>query len=99
MIGFFNNWNIITLSHKSRTSGAFEEIHQVILDGISDNMALLFRSGNYGSMKTTYTSTMGYYVINFVLDTYTLQYDTTNDVKISSSIQLFFKAQNLSCMQ
>ena len=35
----FNNWNIIPLSQKSTPSDEFYEIHQVVLDGISDNMA------------------------------------------------------------
>ena len=39
VLGSFNNWNIIQLSHKSTPSDAFDEIHQVVLDGISDNMA------------------------------------------------------------
>ena len=45
LLGPFNNWNVITLSHKSTTSEAFEEINQVLLDGISDNMAPLVQSG------------------------------------------------------
>ena len=37
----FNNWNIIELSPKSTSSDTFDEIHQVVLDGISDIMASL----------------------------------------------------------
>ena len=33
----FNHLNIVTLSHKATTSDDFEEIYQVLLDGISDN--------------------------------------------------------------
>ena len=33
------HWNIIQFSSKSTSSGKFDEIHQVVLDGISDNMA------------------------------------------------------------
>ena len=39
VLGAFNNWNIIELSSKSTSSETFDEIHQVVLDGISDNMA------------------------------------------------------------
>ena len=39
--GPLTNWKIIQLSQKSTPSDAFDEIHQVVLDGISDNMALL----------------------------------------------------------
>ena len=39
VLGAFNNWNIIQLSSKSTSSDVFDEIHQIFLDGISDNMA------------------------------------------------------------
>ena len=57
VLGPFNNWNIIQLSHKSTPSDSFDEIHQVVLDGISDNMASLVESVNYGAINTTYTGT------------------------------------------
>ena len=41
VLGAFNNWNIIELSLKSTSAETFDEIHQVVLDGISDNMASL----------------------------------------------------------
>ena len=43
----FNNWNIIQLSQKSTPYDAFDEIHQVVLGGISDNVASLVESGKY----------------------------------------------------
>ena len=39
VLGYFNNWNTIQLSSKSTSSDTFDEIHQVIIDVISDNMA------------------------------------------------------------
>ena len=39
VLGYFNNWNIILLSSKSTSSDTFDEIHQVVIDEISDNMA------------------------------------------------------------
>ena len=56
-LGSFNNCKIIQLSHKSTLSDAFDYIHQVVIDGISDNMATLVESGKYGSINTTGTST------------------------------------------
>ena len=94
----FKNDNIITFSHKATTSEDFEEINKVVLDGISDNMASLIKYGNYGYINTTGTSTMGYYVIKFVSETYTLQEDTTCEVQIISSGELVVKAQCISCM-
>ena len=40
-------------------------------------MTSLVQYGKYGAMHTTYTTTMHYYVIKFVLEPYTLQDDTT----------------------
>ena len=39
VLGSFNNWNIIHMSTKTTPFEMFEDIHQVVLDGISDNMA------------------------------------------------------------
>ena len=78
----FNNWNIIKLSLKSTSSDTFDEIHQVVLGGISDNMASLFQSSKYGDINTTDTSTNGFHVIMFTSEAYTLQENTTIDGKI-----------------
>ena len=55
VLGSFNNWNIIQLSQKSTPSDAFDEIHQVVLNEISDNTASLFESVKYGAINTTDT--------------------------------------------
>ena len=39
VLGPFNNWNIMQLSQKSTPYDMFDEIHQVVFDGIRDNMA------------------------------------------------------------
>ena len=65
VLGPFNNWNIIQLSHKSTPYDAFGEIHPVVLDGISDNMELLVEPGKYGAINTTETTTHGFYAIMF----------------------------------
>ena len=41
---------------KSTPFEAFGEIHQVVLEGISDIMALLFQSGMYGAINTDDTT-------------------------------------------
>ena len=82
VLGELNNWNIIELSSKSTSSETFDEIHQVVLDGISDNMASLVESGKYGATNTTYTSTNGFYVIMFKTGAYTLQENTSVDGQI-----------------
>ena len=65
VLGSFNNWNIILLSQKSTPSDKFDEINQVVLDGISDNMVALVESVKYVSINTTNTKTNAFYVIMF----------------------------------
>ena len=55
VLGSFTNCNIIELSQKSTSYDTFDEIHQVVLDGISDNIASLVESGIYRSINTTDT--------------------------------------------
>ena len=59
VLGAFNNCDIIELSSKSTSSDTVDEIHQVVLDGISDNMAPLVESGKYGAINTADTSING----------------------------------------
>ena len=44
VLGSYNNWNIIELTPKSTPFEAFDEIHKVVLDGISENTASLVQS-------------------------------------------------------
>ena len=97
--GSFNNWNIIQLSSKSTSSDTFYEIHQVVLDGISDNMASLVESCKYGAINTTDTLTNGYYVIIFKTGAYTLQENTKIDGKIITAGELVVNAKYLCSMQ
>ena len=47
-----NKWNIIELTPKSTPFEAFDDIHKVFLDRISENMASLVQSGMYGAINT-----------------------------------------------
>ena len=87
------------MSPKSTSSDTFYEIHQVVLDGISDNIASLFESGKYGAINTTDTSTNGFYVIMFTSGAYTLQENTTIDGQIITAGELVVKAQYLCYIQ
>ena len=51
-MGPYKNWNIINITLKSITSEAFDDIHQVVLDRITENMASLVQSGMYGAINT-----------------------------------------------
>ena len=97
--GSLKNWNIIQLSQKSTPYYAFDEIQQVVLDGISDNMDSLVQSGKYSSMNTTGTAKNGFYVIMFTPEAYTLQDNTKIDRKIITFEKLVVKAQYLCSIQ
>ena len=99
VLGAFNNWNIIQLSSNSTSSDTFDEIHQVVLDGISDNMASLVESVKYGSINTPDTSTNGFYVIMFKTGAYTLQENTTIDGQIITAGELVVKEKYICSMQ
>ena len=77
VLGHFNLWNIIKFSHKSTPSNTFDEIQQVVLDGISDNMDSLVESVKNRDINTYETTTYGFYVIMFTSEAYTIQDNTT----------------------
>ena len=73
MVGALSNCNIIQFTNKTATSDDFVDIYKVVLDDISDNMKSLVYSGKYGSINTSDPTTMGYYMMKYVLDAFTLQ--------------------------
>ena len=99
VLGAFKNWNIIELSSNSTSSETFDAIHQVVLDGISDNMSSLVESGKYRAIKTTDTSTNVFYVIMFTSGAYTLQENTTIDGQILIAGELVVNAKYICSMQ
>ena len=99
VIGPYKNWYIIELTPKSITSEAFDEIHQVVLDGISENMASLVQLCIYGTIDTDDITTNGLYVIQFLSDAYTLKNNTTINGQVISSGKLVVKAKYLCSMQ
>ena len=66
VLGSYNNCNIIELTPKSTPFEAFDEIHKVVIDGISENMASLVQSGIYCAININETTTNGFYVIQFL---------------------------------
>ena len=99
VLGAFNNCNVIQLSSKSTSSDTFDEIHQVVLDGISDNMASLVESGKYGAISTTDKSTNKIYVLMFSSGAYTLQENTTIDGQIITTRYLVVNEKYLCYIQ
>ena len=99
VLGSFNNWDIILLSSKSTSSDIFDEIHQVVLDGISDSIASLVESGKYGAINTTDKSTNGFYVIIFKTGAYKIQENTTIDRQIITAGELVLKEKYICSVQ
>ena len=89
----YNNRNIIHLTPKYTPLGAFDEIHKVVMDRISENMASLVQSGMYGAINKDYTTTNGLYVIQFLSEAYRLQNNAKIDGHVISASELFVKAQ------
>ena len=87
------------MSSKSTSSDIFDGIHQVVIDGISDNMTSLVESGKYGAINTTDTSTNGFYVIMFTSGAYKLQGNTTIDGQILIAGELVVNEKYLCSMQ
>ena len=70
-----------------------------MLDGISDYMAALVKTGTYGSINTIDAKTMGTYVIKLFSEDCTLQEDTECNGKISTYIKLVVKIQCKNSMK
>ena len=66
VLGSYKIWNYIELTPKSTPFEAFDEIHKVVIDGISENMASMFQSVMYVAINTYYTITIGLYIIQFI---------------------------------
>ena len=90
---------LLNYQPKSTSSDAFNEIHQVVLDGIRDIMSSLVESEKYGAIYKTDTPINCFYVIMFTSGAYTLKENTTIDGQIITASELFVKAQYHCSMQ
>ena len=66
---------------------------------LGSTMVSLVQYLNHDALNTIDTSTMGYYVINFISEACTLQEDTTCDCQIISPGGIVVNAHYLDCMQ
>ena len=62
------------------------------MDGLVQNF-------QYGTINKTDSRKMGYYVIKFFSEAYTLQENKTCDGKIIAAGELFFRSKYLICMK
>ena len=66
MLGYFNSCNIIELSRKATSSEEIDKINQVVLYSIIEKIDTLVQTDEYGTNNIAYTTTMVYYVIEFM---------------------------------
>ena len=81
VLGSFINSNIIKFNNKTTSSENFDAVHEIVLDEISDTMISTVELGKYGAINAVDTPAMGYYVINYLSELYTLQEYQTIDGK------------------
>ena len=62
-------------------------------------MDTLVQTDEYVAINTTYTTTMGYYVIELMSENYMLQEENLCNEQISTADELVVKAQYMNCMQ
>ena len=77
----------------------FDEIHQVVLDGICDNMASLVESWTYGSIKITGISTNGFLCYHVHIRCIYTKGKHNNWWKIITAGELVVKAKYICSMQ
>ena len=78
VLGSLNIRNIVNFTNRTTSSDDFDAVHKVVIDDISDNLVSLVQLGKYGAINASDPTTMGYYVINYLSEPYTLQeYQTT----------------------
>ena len=99
MLGNFNDWSIVGFSNKATPQEDIDKICHMVLDGISDNITGLAKTYKCGAIKTTYDSTIGYYVVKFMSEAYMLQEKYEHNVQISEVGELVAKPQHTDCMK
>ena len=70
---YINNCNTNKFTNRSTSIEDCDVVHKVLIESISDNMALLVQLGKYGSINAVDTTTMDQYVIKLLYKPYTLQ--------------------------
>ena len=73
VLGSFNYWNTIKFINKTTFIENFDDLNKSVLDGINPNMASLVHTGKYGATNSTYITTLGYYIVNYLSDTFIMQ--------------------------
>ena len=86
VLGSYNNCNIIELTPISTPFEAFDEIHKIVLDRLSENEDPLFQSGMYGAINTYDITTNAFFIIQFLSEVYTLTKNTITKGQVISAV-------------
>ena len=92
VLGLLNYWNIIQFTNKTTLSKEFYDIHEVVIDGISDNIAPLV-SGQDGAISITDQTTTGYCVVKYVSYDFILQEYVTTYGQVSKAGELAVRSE------
>ena len=90
---------MIQFTNKTTINEDFDAVHKVVLDGISDNMSVLFHNGKYGAIKTVDPTIIGYYAVKILTEPYMLQYEKIIYKQIIKSGELIIKVKYLIIMK
>ena len=73
ILGSFNDWIIMPFQNKSTSEETFEEVHKIVLNGMTESKAELIFADGYGAVAADDVKTAGYYIVRFTSPAYTLQ--------------------------
>ena len=84
---------------KSTPFEAFDEIHKVVIERISENMASLVQSGTYGAINTNDTTANRLHLIQFISEESMIQNNTIIDRQVIYAGELVAKTEYICSMQ
>ena len=99
VLGSIKNWNMIQFTNKTTINENFYSVNKVVLDGISDNISALFQNGKYGVINNADPTIMGYYVVKFLSEPYTLKDNKTVEKQVTKAGELILKEEYISTMK
>ena len=79
IFGSYNDWIIMTFVNKKTPDNEYDNVHRLVMSGLTKNMSSKIIVGNIGVVATNDTNTEGYFLVQFDSVPCPLQEDTTLD--------------------
>ena len=92
MLVSFNKLNINHFKNKIICSENFDEVQEVVYDGIRDNLEPFVQTGKYGAINYENPTTFSYYVVKYTYVSFTLKEDITKDGQVSKEGEMDVKS-------